>query len=164
MRYECGMAPTMSMYDSRERAEEAFNLRASRHSWREVCNQLGYRSVGAAQSAVNRHVQRVRRTPTTTKIETHKAGIEIRTRALTQRFVIAFRDGDDNTLASLNREIRANEVELAKIDGMYEPEQIQVNITTAEDTRARLLAIASERDRQAIGAGRAPLTIEGEVL
>ena len=57
------MAPTMSRYASRERAAEAFQLRASRHSWREVCDCLGYRSIGAAQTAVNRHVERLRREP-----------------------------------------------------------------------------------------------------
>lgn len=142
MRYECGMAPKMSTYDSRARAEEAFNLRASRNSWREVCEKLGYRSVGAAQTAVSRHVERQRREPTTTKIETHKAGVEIRTRALTQRFAAAYKSGDDNTLVALNREIVRNEAELAKLGGMYEPETVNINV---RQTPAAIIAEARER-------------------
>jgi len=140
------VAPEMSAYASRERAKEAFDLRASRHSWREVCDRLGYRSVGAAQTAVNRYVARERREPTPTSIETHKAGIEMRTRALSQRFVAAFRNGDDDTLIGLNREIRANEVEMAKLGGFYVPEQIDVNINTTAtqiiaEARTRLLEV-----------------------
>jgi hypothetical protein len=140
------MAPVMSRYASRQRAEEAFQLRASRHSWREVCDRLGYRSIGAAQSAVNGHVARVRRETTTTSIETHKAAIETRIRALSQRFVAAFRSGDDDTLVTLNREIRGNEVELAKLGGFYAPEQIDVSLTAdpaavIAQARTRLLEI-----------------------
>jgi hypothetical protein len=140
------MAPKMSAYDSRARAKEAFDLRASRHSWREVCDRLGYRSVGAAQTAVNRHVARERREATPTSIETHKAGIETRTRALNHRFAAAFRSGNDDTLIGLNREIARNEAELAKLAGMYEPATVNVNIhTTATqiiaDARERLLAV-----------------------
>lgn len=123
------MAPVMSRHASRERAKEAFELRASRHSWREVADRLGYRSVGAAQTAVNRHVVRERREPTATSVETHKYGIETRTRAMNQRFAAAFRTGDDDTLVTLNREIRANEAELARIGGLYAPEQVDVNVT-----------------------------------
>ncbi len=145
------MAPKMSTFDSRQRAAEAFQLRASRLSWKEVCDRLGYRSVGAAQTAVDRYVARERREATTpkatpTSIATHKAGIETRTRALSQRFVTAFRSGDDNTLIALNREIVRNEAELARLGGMYEPEQVNVNVTQTttaiiEDARRRLLDI-----------------------
>ncbi|OQZ88814.1 hypothetical protein BST11_21055 [Mycobacterium alsense] len=135
----------MPRYASRERAAEAFQLRASRHSWREVCDRLGYRSVGAAQSAVNRHVERLRREPKTTSFEAHKFAIQTRTRALTQRFTAAYRAGDDDTLVTLNREIIRNEAELAKLDGLYEPETVNINVTQTPaaiiaDTRERLLA------------------------
>ena len=124
------MAPTMSRHASRERAAVAFALRASRYSWREVADRLAYRSIGAAQTAVNRHVERLRREPAFISVEAHKFAIETRTRALSQRFTAAFRDGDDDTLVTLNREIIRNEAELAKLGGFYEPETVNVNVQT----------------------------------
>lgn len=115
------MPPKMPTYASRERAAEAFQLRASRYSWREVADRLGYRSIGAAQTAVNRHVERLRREPTATSIEAHKFAIETRTRAMSARFTQAFKAGDDDTLVTLNREIARNEAELAKLAGLYAP-------------------------------------------
>jgi hypothetical protein len=136
------MAPVMSRYASRERAAEAFQLRASRYSWREVAERLGYRSIGVAQTAVNRHVERLRREPTSTAVEAHKFAIETRTRALSQRFAAAFRNGDDDTLVTLNREIVRNEAELAKLGGLYEPETLNVNVS---QTPAAIIAEARER-------------------
>lgn len=168
MRYECGMAPKMSTYASRERAAQAFQLRASRLSWREIADRLGYRSVGAAQSAVSRHVDRERREAAPTTIEAHKQAMETRTRALTQRFVEAFKAKDDDTLVTLNREIARNEVELAKLGGLYEPARVDVTVTAdpsalIAQTRDRLLAVLAEREQHqpaAIGGG----VIEGEVI
>jgi hypothetical protein len=129
MRYECVGGPKLSTYARRERAAEAFQLRASRHSWREICERLGCRSLGAAQSAANRHVERLRREPAITSFEAYKFAIETRTRALTQRFTAAYRAGDDDTLVTLNREIVPNEAELAKLDGLYEPQTVNVTVT-----------------------------------
>ncbi|ORV98451.1 hypothetical protein AWC13_13445 [Mycobacterium kubicae] len=157
----------MSRYASRERAAEAFALRAQRLSWREVCDRLGYRSVGAAQTAVARHVERNRRNEATaTTIEAHKYAIETRTRAMTQRFVAAYRAGDDDTLVMLNREITRNEVELAKIGGLYEPERVDVTVTAdpsalIAQTRERLLAVLAEREQHQLPA--TPI-IEAEVV
>ncbi|MCA2356763.1 hypothetical protein [Mycobacterium intracellulare] len=158
------MAPKMSTYASRERAAEAFQLRASRYSWREVADRLGYRSIGAAQSAVNRHVERLRREPTATSVEAHKFAIETRTRALSQRFAAAYRSGDDDTLVTLNREIARNEAELAKLTGMYAPQQVDVTVSASPqeiiaETERRLLALAAERQQSLPGN-----IIEGEVI
>jgi hypothetical protein len=139
----------MSRHASQERAAEAFQLRASRYSWREVCDHLGYRSIGAAQSAVNRHVERLRREPTTISVEAHKFAIETRSRAMTARFTAAFTAGDDDTLVTLNREIARNEVELAKLAGMYAPEQLNVNVT---QTPAAIIAEARDRLLAAVDA------------
>lgn len=139
----------MSRYASRERAAEAFQLRGQRLSWREVCDRLGFRSVGAAQSAVAAHVARERREPTATSIEAHKFGVETRTRALTQRFVAAYRVGDDDTLVSLNREIRSNEVELAKLGGFYAPDKLDI---TVSQTEAQIIAEARTRLREVVDA------------
>ncbi|MEC4858341.1 hypothetical protein [Mycobacteroides chelonae] len=162
------MAPRMPTYASRERAAEAFQLRASRYSWREIADRLGYRSIGAAQTAVNRHVTRLRREATETTVESHKFAIETRTRAMTQRFAVAFKDCDDDTMISLNREIVRNEVELAKLSGLYEPEAVNVTVTATPtaiiaEARDRLLAVLAEREQHqpaAISGG----VIEGEVI
>lgn len=143
----------MSRYASRERAAEAFQLRASRYSWREVCDRLGYRSVGAAQSAVNGHVERLRREPKSTSVESHKFAIETRTRAMTARFTAAFTAGDDDTMIALNREIVRNEAELAKIAGLYEPERVDVNVSAdpsaiIANAEQQLLALIAERQHQ----------------
>lgn len=156
----------MSRYASRERAAEAFQLRASRLSWREIANRLGYRSVGAAQSAVAAHVARERREAAPTTIEAHKSAVETRTRALTQRFVAAYQAKDDDTLVMLNREIARNEVELAKLDGLYEPERVDVTVTAdpsalIAQTRDRLLAVLAEREQRQLPA--TPI-IEAEVV
>lgn len=166
MRYQCGMAPKMPTYASRQRAAEAFQLRASRLSWREIADRLGYRSIGAAQTAVNRHVERLRRESTATSFESHKAAIETRTRAMSQRFAAAFKAQDDDTLVTLNREIVRNEIELAKLGGLYEPEQVNVNVTqTASaiiaDTRERLLELLNEREQRQLPGTN---IIEGEVV
>lgn len=158
----------MPTYASRERAAEAFQLRASRYSWREIADRLGYRSIGAAQTAVNRHVSRLRRETTETTVESHKFAIETRTRAMSQRFAVAFKDGDDDTMISLNREIVRNEAELAKLGGLYEPEAVNVNVTATPaaiiaEARDRLLAVLAEREQHrpaAISGG----VIEGEVI
>ena len=139
----------MPVFKSRERAAEAFALRASHYSWREVCEHLGYRSVGAAQSAVKRHVERNKRGESTpVRIEAHRYAIETRTRALTQRFTSAFMDGDDGNLVLLNREIRSNEIELAKIGGLYEPATVNVNVQ--QKSVVEIIAETRERLRASI--------------
>jgi hypothetical protein len=139
----------MSTYASRERAAEAFGLRSTRYSWREIRDRLGYRSVGAAQSAVNRHVARNRRGEAKrVTVESHKAAIETRTRAMSQRFVAAFRNGDDDTMVTLNSEISRNEVELAKLDELYPDPNVKVDVSVSIDpaallaeTRQRLMSV-----------------------
>lgn len=156
----------MSRYASRERAKEAFELRANRHSWREVASRLGYRSVGAAQTAVARHVARERREPTTTSVEAHKFAVETRCRAMSQRFAAAFRNGDDDTLVTLNREIRANEVELAKLGGFYAPDRVDVTVdATPALASAEWLRQVREAGAAAVSGGNpAALESAAEVI
>ena len=113
--------------------------------------------MGAAQTAVNRHIERERRESSASKFETHKAGIEIRTRALNQRFVAAWKSGDDNTLVALNREIVRNEAELARLGGMYEPETVTINVS---QTPAAIIAEARERLLAVVDAEVIPKEIE----
>jgi len=139
MRYECGVAPVMSSYDSRARAAEAYELRCAHHSWREVCAKLGFRSVGAAQSAVNRHVARLGREPTETARQTRQDSIRLRSRVLGERLAAAYVRGDDDGLVMLNRELARNDSELAKLQGLYAPTEVSVTVSAVEDTRRALL-------------------------
>ncbi|WP_139360649.1 hypothetical protein [Mycobacterium sp. D16R24] len=142
----------MPTHISRQRAAEAFKLRGQRYSWREVADLLGYRSIGAAQTAVNRHVSRERRgVPTETSVEAHKFAIEGRTRDLENRFDVASTEGDADTMVALNREIARNEGELAKLAGMYAPElrQVDVNVT---QTLPALIADTRQRMREVLDA------------
>lgn len=109
----------MSRYDSRARAAEAYELRTAHHSWREICTKLGFRSVGAAQSAVNRHVARLGREPTETSRQTREDAIRLRSRVLGERLAVAYVNGDDDKLVMLNRELARNDSELAKLQGLY---------------------------------------------
>ena len=130
----------MSRYRSRAGAEAAYELRCAHYSWREVRDKLGYRSVGAAQCAVNGHVARMGREPTETSRAARKDAIRLRSRALGERFADAFFKGDDDRLVMLNRELARNDSKLAKLQGLYAPQQVAVTVTSVEDTRRRLLA------------------------
>ena len=143
------MAPVMSRYDSRARAAEAYELRTAHHSWREICTKLGFRSVGAAQTAVNRHVARMGREPTETCRQTREDSIRLRSRALGERFAVAYVDGDDDKLVMLNRELARNDSELAKLQGLYAPERAEVSVTvSAAELRQRVRAVAERADAE----------------
>ena len=77
----------------------------------------GFRSVGAAQTAVNRHVARLGREPTETSRQTREDSIRLRSRALGERLAVAYVNGDDDKLVMLNRELARNDSELAKLQG-----------------------------------------------
>lgn len=162
------MAPSMTLRDSRARAERAAVLRSIGRSWREVAAELGYRSVGAAQLAVERHERRNGPEPVETSRRSLIVSARLTHSILFDRFAAAIARDDDETAAMLNRELVRNRDQLAKLTGSYAPTQAEVSVTvTAEDTRARLLAVASERDEAiaAILASRPGLPmIEGEVI
>jgi hypothetical protein len=122
------MAPVMPTVRSRERAREAFDLRSNRMPWSEVAKRLGYRSIGAAQTAVKRHVERNSRDSTQVQVATHCNGVEVRIRSMMTMYVQAYRSNDVGSVVLLNREIRANEDHLAKIGGLYAPAKSEVDV------------------------------------
>ena len=156
------MPPVGSTFDSRERAREAFDLRCQHWSWKAICRQLQYRSVGAAQSAVNRHISRERSQSTEVKHATRVGSVYLRSKALGERFAAAFLEHDDDRLESLNRELCRNDDLLAKLEGSYAPvtASLDVTVSTVEDTRARLLAKLSDPDhRAALPSSPAPAAL-----
>lgn len=142
LRYPCGMAPTMTLRDSRARAERAAILRSIGRSWREVAGELGYRSIGAAQTAVERHELRNGPEPVETSRRSLITSARITHSILFDRFAAAIDREDDETAALLNRELVRNRDQLAKLTGAYAPENINVNVQT---TPAAIIAEARER-------------------
>lgn len=141
--------PKMARYESRQRAVEAYELRIAHYSWKEVADRLGFASVGAAQQAVNAHIARIGREPTETARSTREDSIRLRSRVLNTRLVQAFRDGNDDALVMLNRELTRNDSELAKLQGLYAPAKVEVAVTSMESIRQRLL---TQLERPAIDA------------
>jgi len=140
------MAPVMPLRDSRARAERAFQLRAIGRSWREAANELGYRSVGAVQRAVQRHELRNGPEPVETSRRSLITSARITHSILFDRFAAAIDREDDETAALLNRELVRNRDQIAKLTGSYAPENINVNVSQTPaaiiaDARARLLAV-----------------------
>lgn len=161
------MAPVMPHRDSRARAEQAFRLRALGYTWRAVADHLGYRSAGAAQSAVNRHLER---TPPETVEGARKSATErlqISAQILAERIFEARASGDDDRLVPLMRELRNTTAEMAKLNGLNVPVAQQLDVTVHQSAtaiidrmEAELLAL-SARQPQTLQPGN---VIEGEVI
>jgi len=97
--------------------------------WSEIANRLGYRSIGAAQTAVKRHVERIDRGESTpVQKATHCNAVEARTRSMMTMYAEAYRANDVGSVVLLNKEIRANEDHLAKIGGLYAPAKSEVDV------------------------------------
>ncbi|MCH9729095.1 MAG: hypothetical protein K0U84_05345 [Actinomycetia bacterium] len=144
------MAPSMSLRDSRARAERAFQLRAIGRSWREVCAELGYKSVGAAQLAVQRHERRNGPEPVETSRRSLIESARITTSVLFDRFAAAAARDDDATAAMLNRELCRTRDQLARLQGAYAPDQAEVSVSvTAAEFRRHALAVAERVDASA---------------
>ncbi|MFA1701657.1 hypothetical protein ACDT10_01935 [Mycobacterium intracellulare] len=142
----------MSRHDSRERAARAATLRALQYSWRDVCSELGYRSVGAAQLAVKGHYQRNPGDPCEVTQRNLLEQTRVTSRALLSRFAAAAERRDDDTLAMLNRELVRNRDQIAKLTGAYAPDRQQVDVSVSADpaaiiarAEADLLALVEQR-------------------
>jgi hypothetical protein len=151
----------MPRYASRRRAAEAYELRVANYSWNEIRVKLNFRSVGAAQQAVNGHVARMGREPTSTSRAAREDEIRLRSRLLGERLAAAYVNGDDDRLVMLNRELSRNDSELARLQGLYAPTEVSVRVSSIEDNRAALLA-KLERDTSALPAPK-PAVIDAEV-
>lgn len=53
------MAPNGPRSEARKRAAEAYRLRCLGHTWDEIANRTGYKSHGAAHTAVTKHIERM---------------------------------------------------------------------------------------------------------
>ena len=150
--------------ESRERAEKAAILRAIGRSWREVCRELGFKSIGAAQLAVQRHERRNGPEPVETSRRSLITSARITHSILFDRFAAAIDREDDATAALLNRELVRNRDQLARLTGSYAPERAEVSVrVSTEDNRRRLLALV-ERDSAQRAATPALPVIDAEAI
>lgn len=150
--------PSMSRQDSRARAERVVLARAVLcRSWREIMRTEGFKSVGAVQQTYRREMAR-RRLPARDLADlTAQEILERRdttTRIAVSQLTEARRAGDISGVAAMIREIRQNDVETAKMLGLYEPQRVDVNVNTdpaviINRLEAELLALVAQREPQA---------------
>lgn len=142
--------PTMSRAESRARAERVVLQRAvMRKSWREIMRAEGFKSVGAVQNTYKREMARRRLSARDLGQLTAQEILERRdttTRIAVGQLIEAQRAGDATAMAQMLREIRQNDVETAKMLGLYEPERVEVNLTQSpsailDRAEAELLAL-----------------------
>lgn len=162
------MAPVMPHRDSRDRAAQAFRLRSLGYTWRAVADHLGYRSAGAAQTAVNRHLDRTPAESSEAARRSATERLQITSTILAERLFDARERGDDDRLVAVSRELRNTTAELAKLNGLNVPVAQQVDVTVHQDATAiidrmesELLALSARQPQpqRVLGA-----VIEGEVI
>lgn len=142
--------------DSRARAEQAFRLRSLGYTWRAVADHLGYRSAGAVQSAVNRHLDRTPLESTEAARRSATERLQITSTLLAERLFEARERGDDDRMVAVSRELRNTTAELAKLNGLAVPVAQQVDVTVHQSETAiidrmesDLLALAERRSSRA---------------
>ncbi|WP_240760991.1 hypothetical protein [Mycolicibacterium sp. CR10] len=158
--------PTMTREDSRRRAERAHRLRALGRTWQEVADAEGYRSRGAAKTAVER-LHAAEPGETADEVRRYASDtLRIVRSILVGRFADASTSGDDQTLVSISRELHRNLDQWSKLVGAYAPTTQDVNVRVEQtpaaiiaETERRLLALAAERQPSLPGN-----IIEGEVI
>lgn len=164
------MAPDRPLHESRARAERVVLARAVlRTPWRQLMREEGFKSLGAVQNCYKREMARRRMAPKDFADMTAQEIMERRdltTRLAVMQLMEAKRAGDASGMAAMLREIRQNDVETAKMLGLYEPERVDLQVSTDAATiidrfESELLALASRRHQAALGSGN---VIDAEVL
>ncbi|KZF06504.1 hypothetical protein A2J03_24420 [Rhodococcus sp. EPR-157] len=155
----------MPLRDSRARAERVFVRRAIEGlSWSAIRDAEGFESVGAAQMAYRRYLKRNPVPDGNTAMAEIIARKRVTTSQALQAMAEARAAGDHDAFAKLAAVVGREDGELTKMFGLNAPQRAEVSVrVTAEDTRARLLAMATERDQAALGGTTAAPTIEGEL-
>ncbi len=162
----------MNRQDSRARAERVVLARAVlRKPWRDIMRDEGFKSVGAAQTTYKREMARRKQAPKALAEMTAQEILERRdvaTRVAVGQLLNASRAGDVPGVAAMLREIRHNDVETAKMLGLYEPAKVDVNVTTdataiIDRMESELLAVLAQRPPQHQLPTAAPI-LEAEVI
>jgi hypothetical protein len=145
--------PTMSRQESRARAERVVLARAVlRTPWRDIMRTEGFKSVGAVQNTYYGDLARRKQAPKALADLTAQE-ILVRRDATTQiavaQLIEARRVGDIAGVATMMREIRQNDVETAKMLGLYEPAKVDVNLT---QSLPALIADVRQRTNEVLDA------------
>jgi hypothetical protein len=149
--------PSMSRQDSRARAERVILGRAVlRKPWREIMRTEGFKSVGAAQQTYKREMARRRLSARDLADLTAQEILERRdatTGMAVAQLIEARRARDTTGMAAMLREIRQNDVETAKMLGLYQPARVDVSVFTdpgaiISRAEADLLALNAEREQR----------------
>lgn len=153
------MPPTMNRQDSRARAEEAFRLRAVGRTWAEISQTLGYRSRGAAQLAVRRHLERNAPESPEAARRSASEGLRITKSVLFATLADARRSGDSQAVVSTAKAIADMIEKDARLNGLHAPARTEVDVSVSANPAAiidrletELLALVAQRPPQtAIG-------------
>ena len=125
--------PTMTRQESRDRAERVVLARAVlRRPWRDIMRDEGFKSVGAVQNTYKREMTRRQVSPSDLTKLTAQEILERRdatTRIAVGQLLSASGSGDVSGVAAMLREIRHNDVETAKMLGLYEPAKVDVTVS-----------------------------------
>jgi hypothetical protein len=151
------MAPVMPHTDSRARAQQALRLRGRRKTWAEISAELGYRSRDGARLAVGRLIRTAAPDPDAERAVSTEA-LRVLQEGLFPRFDEAVERRDDEKAMTLSRELRSLVAEEAKLNGLYAPQSVAVDVSVTsrieviDRLESELLALSDAN------------VIEGEVL
>jgi hypothetical protein len=141
----------MAHLASRARAEQAVVLRARGWTLQEIADELGYASRGSVRTAIDREL--ARSSPETA--DSARRSLLESARYTSRRWHDAFDTAvvarDVEAMAHAHRGLCRDRDMVAKLVGAYAPEraEVDVRVTSVEDTRKRLLA-QLERDMPAL--------------
>lgn len=148
----------MNRQDSRARAEEAFRLRAVGRTWSEISQSLGYRSRGAAQLAVRRHLERNAPESPEAARRSASEGLRITKSVLFATLADARRSGDSQAVVSTAKAIADMIEKDARLNGLHAPGRTEVDVSVSANPAAiidrletELLALVAQRPPTAIG-------------
>ena len=141
----------MPTRESRARAERVFVMRAvGCQPWSKIRDELGFKSVGAAQMAYRRFLARNPVPDGSTVFAEIIERKRVTTGAAMTALARAGRDGDRAAVAQLAGVVSRSDAELAKLYGINAPEVLNVNVehsaaTILDRAEADLLALARQR-------------------
>jgi hypothetical protein len=153
----------MDRKSSNQRCRDAWELRCRGRTWQEIADQTGYKSLHAANAAVNRWLQKNPPDDLTTLRRATGDTLRHLATRLADEAHHALDEGNRTEAANLARAALDGLDRYAKLTGQHTPVEVNVNVNAVQalaDTRARLLdAIDNTTDTPAITA-QAPLEAE----
>ena len=153
----------MDRKSSNQRCRQAWELRCRGRTWQEIADQTGYKSLHAANAAVNRWLKK--NPPDDLHTLRRATGDTIRHLAtrLADEAHHALEEGQRAEAANLARAALDGLDRYAKLTGQHIPIEVNVNVTATQalaDTRARLLEAIDNAGEPAAIEAQAPLDVD----